>query len=129
MAQACYLSNGKTLCYVQRERCLLQLFLYKDIPGNNIVFLFFLAVDCGPLSAPMNGSSSGDSTVFPNSVLFDCDSGFILSGSYKRMCLANGTWSGFQTVCSGTFETTFYRVNEQIIGITKICNSVRTESG
>ena len=89
------------------------------IPGNNIVF-FFLAVDCGALSAPMNGSSSGDSTVFPNSVLFDCDSGFILNGSYKRFCLANGTWSGLQTVCSGTFET--------IIGITKMCNYVRAES-
>ncbi|KAL9989269.1 hypothetical protein ACROYT_G003802 [Oculina patagonica] len=58
------------------------------------------AVDCGPLSVPMNGSSSGDSTVFPNHVQFDCDPGFILNGSKTRTCQANGTWSGFQALCS-----------------------------
>ncbi|KAJ7383495.1 hypothetical protein OS493_027659 [Desmophyllum pertusum] len=58
------------------------------------------AVDCGPLSVPMNGSSSGDSTVFPNNILFNCDPGFILSGSFKRMCRPNGTWSGFVTKCT-----------------------------
>lgn len=64
----------------------------------------FLAVDCGPLSVPMNGSSSGDSTVFPNSVQFDCDPGFTLNGSRTRTCQANRTWSGFQALCSGRFE-------------------------
>ena len=67
------------------------------------IIFFSIAVDCGLLSNPMNGSSSGDSTVFPNSVLFDCDSGFILGGSHERKCLANGSWSGFSTVCSGTY--------------------------
>lgn len=65
---------------------------------------FLVAVDCGPLFVPMNGSSSGDSTVFPNSVLFNCDPGFILNGSTTRKCQANGTWSGFQALCSGRFE-------------------------
>lgn len=67
------------------------------------IIFFSIAVDCGLLSNPMNGSSSGDSTVFPNSVLFDCDSGFILSGPHERKCLANGSWSGFPTVCIGTY--------------------------
>ncbi|XP_020615812.1 CUB and sushi domain-containing protein 3-like isoform X2 [Orbicella faveolata] len=61
---------------------------------------FCEAVDCGPLSAPMNGSFSGNSTVFPNRVLFNCDPGFILNGSTIRTCQPNGTWSGFLTVCS-----------------------------
>ena len=52
----------------------------------------------------MNGSSSGDSTVFPNSVQFNCDPGFVLSGSSKRMCRPNGTWSGFVTICTGRFQ-------------------------
>ena len=64
----------------------------------------FPAVDCGHLAAPMNGSLSGDSTVFPNSVLFNCDPGFILNGSSSRTCQANGTWSGLSTVCLGRFE-------------------------
>lgn len=63
----------------------------------------FSAVDCGPLSAPKNGSFVGDSTVFPNSLLFACNLGFILDGSYRRTCQANGTWDGLETVCIGKF--------------------------
>lgn len=65
-----------------------------------------LAVDCGRLPAPTNGTSAGGSTVFPNRVLFKCDSGFILSGSSKRTCQANATWSGFQPVCNGKLQAT-----------------------
>lgn len=66
----------------------------------------YLAVDCGPLPVPMNGSFSGDSTVFPNSGLFKCDPGFILYGSVSRTCQANGTWSGSSTACVGRSEAT-----------------------
>ena len=64
----------------------------------------FVAVNCGPLPVPINGSSSGASTVFPNNVLFNCDHGFILSGSTMRTCQPNGTWSGLPSLCSGRFE-------------------------
>lgn len=53
----------------------------------------------------MNGSSSGDSTLFPNSVLFNCDTGFFLSGSTVRTCQPNATWSGSPTTCSGKSNT------------------------
>ena len=62
---------------------------------------FFPAVDCGSLDSPMNGSFFGNLTVFPNSVRFDCDAGFILSGSSVRTCQSNGIWSGYETKCSG----------------------------
>ena len=71
-----------------------------------------LAVDCGILPIPMNGSSSGDSTVFPHNVLFHCDHGFILSGSTIRTCQPNGTWSGLPTLCSGRFETKFEEIRK-----------------
>ena len=71
--------------------------------GPNHLYLF-LAVDCGPLSAPKNGSSSGNITVFPNSLVFKCDPGFILNGSATRACQANGTWSGMQATCNGRFS-------------------------
>lgn len=58
-------------------------------------------MNCGPLPAPRNGSFSGNSTVFPNSVLFDCDPGFQLKGSFWRMCQANGIWSGLTAICVG----------------------------
>ena len=56
-------------------------------------------MDCGHLSAPKNGSLSGDLTVFPNIVSFDCDPGFVLASSSKRSCQANGNWSGSPTIC------------------------------
>jgi len=62
---------------------------------------FLPAVDCGRLSVPLNGSSYGDLTVFPESIRFSCDTGFILRGSRVRNCEANGTWSGFNTICDG----------------------------
>ena len=65
-------------------------------------FLWIVAaVDCGPLSVPMNGSFSGEYTDFPNSMLFNCDPGFLLKGSPSRMCQPNGTWSGLPVICTG----------------------------
>ena len=78
--------------------------MFKYTVINSVECTLFLAVDCGPLPAPINGSSSGNTTVFPNSVLFNCDPGFILNGSIIRTCQPNGTWSGFLTVCSGRSE-------------------------
>jgi len=64
----------------------------------------FSAVDCGALSFPLNGSSYGGSTTFPNSVHFSCDPGFILHGSSKRTCMATGSWSGIATTCAGKWK-------------------------
>ena len=50
----------------------------------------------------MNGSISGNLTVYPNIVTFSCDPGFILRGSSIRKCKSNGTWDGYKTVCEGT---------------------------
>ena len=61
----------------------------------------FVAVNCGGLSSPMNGSISGNLTVYPNIVKFSCDPGFILRGSSVRNCQSNGTWGGYNTVCRG----------------------------
>ena len=50
----------------------------------------------------MNGSISGNLTVYPNSITFSCDPGFILRGSSVRKCQSNGTWDGYKTICEGT---------------------------
>lgn len=65
-------------------------------------FLFYVsAVDCGPPPVPLNGSSYGTLTVFPNAIRFSCDPGFLLGGSVKRQCLPTGVWSGNNTICEG----------------------------
>ena len=66
----------------------------------------FVAVNCGGLSSPMNGSISGNLTVYPNIVTFSCDPGFILRGPSVRKCQSNGTWDGYETVCEGTMSKT-----------------------
>ena len=60
-----------------------------------------LAIDCGELSAALNGSVQGSDTTFPNVLWFSCDEGFELNGSTSRKCQANGTWSGVTTLCRG----------------------------
>ena len=59
------------------------------------------AKDCGAVQAPVNGSYVGSKTTFPNQVQFSCDVGFVLSGASVRRCLANGSWSGEITSCTG----------------------------
>ena len=69
--------------------------------------MFVLVVaDCGRLEDPVNGSASATAgvSVFgdvdrPAVTSFACDVGFELVGPLKRLCLANGTWSGYQPVC------------------------------
>lgn len=63
----------------------------------------FEAVDCGKLSTPLNGSLSGEETTYPNHVKINCDEGFILRGSHKRTCQADGKWDGNKTSCQGNW--------------------------
>ena len=68
------------------------------------IIITFLAVNCGGVYSPMNGSISGNLTVYPNIVTFSCDPGYILRGSSVRKCQSNGTWDGNETVCEGTMR-------------------------
>ena len=65
------------------------------------IIITFVAVNCGGLSSPLNGSISGNLTVYPNIVTFSCDPGFIQRGSSVRKCQSNGTWDGYETNCEG----------------------------
>ena len=66
-----------------------------------VLFVFLLAKNCGPLRAPINGSSLGNQFTFPNKIHFQCDEGFILKGSELRQCQASSVWSGNDTFCEG----------------------------
>ena len=75
--------------------------------GNVIAFASVLcglcisAVDCGEPQPFQNGSITGGSTVYPNVIYLSCDDGFILRGSSKIQCQANGTWSKTTSFCKG----------------------------
>ena len=65
---------------------------------------FLTAKDCGPLTAPLNGSIAGRETFFPSKVKLSCDEGFLLNGSSVRRCQASGNWSGIEASCKGKIE-------------------------
>jgi len=70
-------------------------------PETFTISFVIAAVDCGQLTAPVNGTRFGTKTFFPNSMTFSCDEGFDLIGSSRRTCQSNGTWSGSSTTCKG----------------------------
>ena len=75
--------------------------LYSSVDYILSRLICFLAINCGTLAVPMNGSFKGTRTYFPNVLQFSCDEGFILGGATERQCLADGSWSGNDTSCKG----------------------------
>lgn len=66
------------------------------------------AVNCGPPPVPINGNVSITSlqTIFQSIAIYSCDLGYVLVGENRRMCEAQGAWSGQTPTCTGmiTFE-------------------------
>ena len=63
-----------------------------------------VAVDCGPLHNPSNGTVELDQgTLFKANVSYACNNGYNLAnGSINRTCLSTGNWSGSEPQCNGT---------------------------
>ena len=49
---------------------------YYPFYNYAIVLTCFSALNCGSLAIPINGSSVGDLTTFPNKIMFEFDDGF-----------------------------------------------------
>ncbi|XP_034859738.1 CUB and sushi domain-containing protein 1 [Mirounga leonina] len=60
-----------------------------------------LPVFCGDPGTPAEGRLSGKSFTYKAEVFFQCKSPFLLVGSSRRTCQADGTWSGTQPTCIG----------------------------
>ncbi|CAH1272771.1 SELP [Branchiostoma lanceolatum] len=63
-----------------------------------------IGVQCPALSSPSNGGMACDrraSFRFPETCSFTCDPGYELSGSNRRTCRADRTWSGSDVTCIG----------------------------
>ncbi|KAI5211293.1 Cub And Sushi Domain-Containing Protein 1 [Manis pentadactyla] len=58
-----------------------------------------LPVFCGDPGTPADGRLSGRSFTYGSEVLFQCQAPFVLVGSPRRVCQADGTWSGVQPAC------------------------------
>ena len=68
----------------------------------NVIFCTsWVAVDCGTLEAPANGSVTVSGTTFTSTATYSCDSGYILHGNTTRICLETGLWSTSSPTCTG----------------------------
>ncbi len=68
-------------------------------------FLYTVAVDCGSLSDPGNGTVNAPTTTFMNTAAtYNCNTGYNLTGDMTRTCQANVTWSGTAPTCESTFH-------------------------
>ncbi|KAI4556866.1 hypothetical protein MJG53_018820 [Ovis ammon polii x Ovis aries] len=59
----------------------------------------FSSVFCGDPGTPAEGRLSGKSFTYRSEVFFQCKSPLLLVGSSRRVCQADGTWSGVQPTC------------------------------
>ncbi|KAB0392570.1 hypothetical protein E2I00_016586, partial [Balaenoptera physalus] len=91
------ITNMHTLGYSLRKRACV---IYSHVT---------IAVFCGDPGTPAEGRLSGKSFTYRSEVFFQCRSPFILVGSSRRVCQADGTWSGTQPTCIGTDDMTALR--------------------
>ena len=59
----------------------------------------YAAVNCGFLSPPANGDVVHTGTTFDETAEFSCNTGYQLSDSTTRRCMANGMWSDDSPTC------------------------------
>lgn len=57
-------------------------------------------VDCGPLTAPTNGSVSTPTTTYGSTATYSCDAGYALTGTSTRTCQATTAWSDTAPTCT-----------------------------
>ena len=63
----------------------------------------FLVQNCGVPETVTNGVRMMENTTYGSSVSYFCNPGYMLVGSRKRVCQANGQWSGQATSCASKF--------------------------
>ncbi len=56
-------------------------------------------VTCPVLPTPTNGALSTTSRDYLTTVTYSCDTGYVLTGSAARQCLATGEWFGVAPTC------------------------------
>ena len=95
-----------------------------------------LYLDCGPLTAPENGSvDQSEGTTYGRAVVYSCDPGHSLLGDGTRLCQTNGQWTSTPPICSpiGSFLNfhllccLYLGVSETYIFNTVMIRSFRTD--
>uniref|UniRef100_A0A8V5H791 Uncharacterized protein n=1 Tax=Melopsittacus undulatus TaxID=13146 RepID=A0A8V5H791_MELUD len=76
-----------------------------------------IPVSCSPPPVLENGQVTGEEYTFQRHTEYSCNEGFLLDGDRRRVCLANGSWSGIAPVCKAvTCPVLVPLLNGRIIG-------------
>lgn len=68
----------------------------KKWDGNEPICI---PISCGQPPGLENGQVFGDEYTFQKHIEYICQKGFLLEGNKKRVCLADGSWSGDTPLC------------------------------
>lgn len=74
-------------------------------PYSTMEFYFFLVVACGSVSDPRNGYANHAGIEYTDTVLYNCNTGYMLRGHETRICDENGNWTGQPPLCIGKANT------------------------
>ena len=80
-----------------------------------ILWINCLAVDCGSLGSPANGSINISTTTFASVAHYSCNLGYLLVGVESRRCQANRTWSGEEPICDGIIHLSSIIINRPFL--------------
>ena len=67
--------------------------------SKNALFILFQEHSCGNPGVPANGKKNSSTYQYGDSINFECNVGYTLSGSAIRTCQNNGLWTGTQPTC------------------------------
>ena len=77
--------------------------MYQRLTGHKLTAYFILVVNCGNPPVVSNAQRTGNSFTYDSVVTYTCNPGYRISGSEKRTCQKDGTWSGVSPTCLSTF--------------------------
>ena len=66
-----------------------------------LIVLLLPGKSCGNLEHPKNGMVNLSGTLFEDKASYQCNGGYHIVGTDKRVCNSNGEWTDAAPVCAG----------------------------
>ena len=90
--------------------------VHVHIHNIEYIHICFTVVRCSALNNPDNGHVTVTSRVVGSTASYQCNRGYTLIGEEERVCLPDGSWSGYAPTCQGqyTMRVSLYLIREFI---------------
>lgn len=71
----------------------------------SFISFHFIVVNCGNPDVVSKARRAGNSFTYNSVLTYTCNAGYRISGSERRTCQSDGTWSGMSPKCLSMFHT------------------------